>query len=994
MTTTDQTIADPGKSAGKGHGNPWLSPRRKRFWIIAVVLLYTLLGFFAAPAIINNSIIKLLQDDLGRPTKIEKIKVNPYALSVTVTGFELEDTDGVKLASFDEFYVNFQFLSILKWAWTFSQVQLTGPYFHFERFDSGSTRITRLLDDLEKAFPDEPGAEDKAPGDVPRVLIRNLDLNNGHIDIRDKLPETPVEFQLSPINISIQELNTLPDLHGQQTVAIQLSDDSSLKWSGSLTLVPLDSSGELMLERMRLDQLIAYLEAILPLESFSATLSSRFQYHLRQDEAGEFELDINELDVTVNDFALTGLEPATEFIAIQEISLQDGKLRYPGQSLHFSKLGISDPRVEAWLKEDGSISMLDLVPDIEEQRSSPDTDNTTAPWALGIGEFVLEDGNLALSDRSIQPNAALNLTQLQLTATGISNEDGVQIPLELRGNLAEGGSYKVDGNVNILPEFSMSISASTDDIPLSLSQPYVQQFAHILVETGVVDSAVDINLSAGQDYTIGGSVEIPGLKINDELKNETLLSWNMLEIDHFDLDPGTLHLSSLTLDGMYGRFVINEDRSTNLTGLVIEQPTDTGTDATADTDKQSMDIIIGGINVDNGSLDFSDFSLPLPFATHIEPLDGTISTIAANSTEPAIIRLEGQVDEFGLARIEGGMDMFDPIRYTDVSVDFRNLEMSSLSPYTVQFAGREIDEGKLDLGLVYNIEEGQVHGTNEIVLSDLVLGEKVDHPDAASLPLGLAVSLLKDSNGVIDIDLPVEGDVNDPEFKIGGVIWQAFTGMITKIVSAPFRMLGSLIGIDSEDFGQFEFLAGRADLTPPELEKIVQLEQALQQRPELVIEIGGVTDPAIDIPALKSIKLRNIASMRLGEDLDDRDDDTMMLDDRIRAVVETLFSERFPDTTLESLKAAHTAPPADDPEGKPVLDELAYAGDMRDRLLAAEIISDQELADLAMARANAIRTAFLASGQIAENRVVIAEPTEVESDDGEWVMLELGVAAE
>ena len=134
--------------------------------------------------------------------------------------------------------------------------------------------------------------------------------------------------------------------------------------------------------------------------------------------------------------------------------------------------------------------------------------------------------------------------------------------------------------------------------------------------------------------------------------------------------------------------------------------------------------------------------------------------------------------------------------------------------------------------------------------------------------------------------------------------------------------------------------------------------------------------------------------MRLGEDLDDRDDDTMMLDDRIRAVVETLFSERFPDTTLESLKAAHTAPPADDPEGKPVLDELAYAGDMRDRLLAAEIISDQELADLAMARANAIRTAFLASGQIAENRVVIAEPTEVESDDGEWVMLELGVAAE
>ncbi len=484
-------------------------------------------------------------------------------------------------------------------------------------------------------------------------------------------------------------------------------------------------------------------------------------------------------------------------------------------------------------------------------------------------------------------------------------------------------------------------------IPLSLGQPYVQQFAHVLVEDGVIDSTIDVKLPAGQDYSIGGSVKVPGLKINDALKNETLLSWNMLEIDHFDLDPDTLHLSSLTLEGMYGRLVINEDRSTNLTGLVIEQTNDTAVGATEEKDKQSMDIIIGGINVDNGSLDFSDFSLPLPFATHIEPLNGTISTIATNSTEPANIRLEGQVDEYGLARIEGGMDMFDPIRYTDVSVDFRNLEMSSLSPYTVQFAGREIDEGKLDLGLVYSIEDGQLHGANEIVMSDLVLGEKVDHPDAASLPLGLAVSLLKDANGVIDIDLPVEGDVNDPEFKIGGVIWQAFTGIITKIVSAPFKLLGNLVGIDSEDFGQFEFLAGRADLTPPELEKIVKLQEALQQRPELKVEISGVTDPAIDVPAMKFIRLRQLANERLEEELGDSHDDTMMLDEEIRTVVVTLYTERFPDTPPQALKAEHTAPPADDPEGKAVLDELAWATDLWNRLLAAEIISEQDLDGLA-----------------------------------------------
>ncbi|MEE8339724.1 MAG: hypothetical protein V3R56_06235, partial [Xanthomonadales bacterium] len=227
---------------------------------------------------------------------------------------------------------------------------------------------------------------------------------------------------------------------------------------------------------------------------------------------------------------------------------------------------------------------------------------------------------------------------------------------------------------------------------------------------------------------------------------------------------------------------------------------------------------------------------------------------------------------------------------------------------------------------------------------------------------------------------------------IGGVVWQAIAGLVTKIVTAPFRFLGKLIGIDSKDLGQFEFIAGRADLTPPELEKVVQLEEALRQRPELTVEISGVTDPAIDVPALKYIRLRDVVRERLGEEVDGDADETMMLDVEIRFVLESLFTERFPDIPLETRKAEHTAPPAGDPEGKPVLDHLAYASDLKDRLLASESISEQDLALLAQERAEAIRAAFLASGQFAESRVVIAESKEVESKDGEWVTLELAVA--
>ena len=992
MTTVNQGSANSGNSVIELIKTRWLNPRRKRFWAIVIVLLYTLLGFFAAPLIIKNTVVNLFKDDLGRVAQIGKVEVNPYVLSLRVLGFKASDTDDVKLLAFDEFFVNFQLSSLFNWAWTFSEIQLTGPYFYFERFETGDSRLDHLLVDFTKSFPpeadDEKGTEEE--DGAPRLLIQNLSLNEGRVDVRDNVPATAVETKLSPINIAIQELNTLPDRHGQQSVTIRLPDDASLTWSGSLHLAPLDSEGELVLQGLHLDPAIAYLKAMFPLETFSAKLSSSFNYHLHLDGDDQLAVEIDDLAVELDGLLVSGLKPVTDFVEILKVSLAGGKLRYPEQSLHFSSLGIESPQITAWVNEDGSLSVMDLVPDGDDEPGSGDTGSESSAWQLGIDEFILENGKLGFTDRSVNPGAAVGITDLQVKLSEVSNKDDVLMPLDISGKLAQGGSYTLKGSVGLFPGFSMTATASTRDIPLVLGQPYVQQFAHIELKSGALDTDVELGIPVGQNITIGGSIQIPGLEVYDTLDDERLLGWDKLDIDHFDLNSDGLHISQLVFEQAFGQFVIHEDMTTNVAALLIEQAggVDAGNGA------EPMDIIIGGISVENSSMDFADFSLPLPFATHIANLDGTISTIATNSDTPANIRLEGQVDEYGLARIEGSMNMLDPISHTDVTVEFRNLLMSNLSPYTVQFAGREIDEGKLDLGLVYRIEEGQLHGANNVVISDLVLGEKVDHPDAASLPLGLAVGLLKDSDGVIKIDLPVEGDINDPEFKIGGVIWQAISGMIAKIVSAPFKLLGKLIGIESEDLGQFEFLAGRADLTPPELEKVVQLEQALQQRPELKVEISGVTDPNIDIPALKFIRLRNTANERLGEGLDERDENAMMLDVEIRALVEVMFAERFADIPPESIKPAYTAPPADDPEGKPVVDELAYATDLWNRLLESEVISDQDLSDLATARAAVIRTAFLASGQFDESRVVIAEPQEVESEDGEWVKLELKVASD
>jgi hypothetical protein len=967
----------------------WINPRRKRFWAVVAVLFYTLFGFFAAPLIIEKLAIDFVQEDLGRTAVIKKVEVNPYVMSLRVLGFEIDDSDGVKLAAFEEFFVNFQLSSLFNRAWTFAEIRLANSYFFFERFDPQSSRLSNFLKDLSKDQEAEVRKDDQ--GGAPRLLIHNLTLSEGRIDVKDNVPETVVETSLAPINISIQELNTLPDRHGEQSVTIRLPGNATLKWAGSLTLAPLDSEGELELESLQLDMIIAYLKGLLPLESIAINMSSRFHYRIHMQQNGQLDAEIDEMEVEFVDIALAGLAPETDFLSVAKIALSGGVMRYPEQSLQFGSLRIDQPRLTAWLDENRKLSLAQLVPASKDGMTPTKLDKQSSPWQLGLGELIIEGGSLNLSDQSIQPAAMVDVSSLQFKLSDISSQGEALFPLELSATLPEGGSFNVDGSLGVFPEISFAGSFRTKDVPLSLGQTHAQQYARIKLEAGVLDSDIEINMPAGQAITAAGAIQVSRLEVNDSIANERLLGWDKLDIDHFEWDAGAgkLHLSKMLFEQLFGRIVVHEDQSTNLSALVIEQAEDP-----AGTSANSFGIIIGGIRVDDGSMDFSDLSLPLPFATHVTKLNGTISTIDTGSNAPANIRLEGQVDEYGLARIDGAINILDPIQKTDVTVEFRNLLMSGLSPYTAQFAGHEIAEGKLGLKLNYAISDGTLHGENNIVMSDLMLGEKVDHPDAASLPLGLAVALLKDADGVINIDLPVEGDINDPEFELGGVISKAIAGMITKIVSAPFRLLGNLIGIDSEDLGQFEFLAGRSDLTPPELEKVVQLEKALQERPELRVEISGVTDPAIDIPALRFIRLRALAIERLGEDFAGNDRHSLLLDVNIRKLLEILFSERNSDIPLESVKTKHMHPPVDDPEAKPVLDDLAYATDLWERLLSSEVISNQDLTALAQARATAISTAFLASGEFNENRVVIAEPKEVESEDGEWVKLELGVVAD
>jgi hypothetical protein len=273
---------------------------------------------------------------------------------------------------------------------------------------------------------------------------------------------------------------------------------------------------------------------------------------------------------------------------------------------------------------------------------------------------------------------------------------------------------------------------------------------------------------------------------------------------------------------------------------------------------------IDRIRVEHGEMDFADHSLALPFGTRIHDFKGAFNGISTQTGALAELELDGRVDEFGLARAVGQIDLFNPTGFMDIKTVFRNVEMTNLTPYTATFVGRKIQSGKLSLDLEYKIKERQLLGENQIIMDKLTLGERVESPTAKDLPLDLAIAILQDSDGKIDLGLPVSGSLDDPQFSYGRIIWKAIGNIITKIVTAPFRALGALFGGGGEKLEKVAFEAGEAGLTPPEKEKFKQISQILNKRPGLALTVHGAWSAEIDRPALKELQLRRAVAEKMG----------------------------------------------------------------------------------------------------------------------------------
>jgi hypothetical protein len=566
--------------------------------------------------------------------------------------------------------------------------------------------------------------------------------------------------------------------------------------------------------------------------------------------------------VTVSGFGLkvtgvsAGALAAPEPVAgLAAITLDGGSLDLRAQRVAAKRLAIDGGLVAVAREADGSVPALGLLKS-RIKKESP----AGKPWALALELLEIGKVKIALADRSFSPPVAYDIDPLTVTVKDFRTEGRQPIRLDSTLRVAQGGTLRVSAEAGTAFDRA-SVRATLERLSLKPLQPAVADRTTLALASGEVSATVQAQYRALKDRAelrTRGNASVEELLLTEAGTGERFLGWKAVHVNgiSFSLAPERLDISSIVVTGLGAKVLVNKDRSVNLAQALKPQA---GEPRAAEAPQgDPFPLSVERVRLERAAVDFSDLSLVLPFAAKIEEFSGDVLGLSTDRASRAVAKLEGRVDEFGLARVDGSLAPFDPKGFMDLRVAFRNVEMSPLSAYSVTFAGRRIAAGRLALDLQYRIDQGALAGDNKVELRDFTLGESVETPGALRLPLDLAVALLTDSQGRIAVAVPVRGNVNDPQFSYGHLVWQAITTVLTNIVSAPFR---ALFG-GGEQVESIAFDPGRAVLTPPEREKLKRLAGALAERPKLKLVIEGQHGEA-DAGALRARDVAAAVSAQL-----------------------------------------------------------------------------------------------------------------------------------
>jgi len=684
-----------------------------------------------------------------------------------------------------------------------------------------------------------------------------------------------------------------------------------------------------------------------------------------------------------------------ELATIAEIGVKDADFDLAKTALRIESININKPKFATDIKENGELSAIsELGLNSEKTAAKTKAKSKTENAKKSTKSQKTAEKNAAKKSQKTEQKSAKNMengfkfsvktfsvTGADIGVTHIFEGqkiahkfDGLNVNLQnISENLAAPVSAKID--MKSSQKLNLAIKGKITPKPLNIEADvklsdanlpryfvYAKNYLDASLKSGELNAELNVKYAA--DASVSGKANIANIELADG-SGDKVFAFKNLKLSKISFAKNFLNLERVTLSAPFLKAHLNKERELNLSSLVKKSESEKAQKADAkqaapknekpveaakpQKKEGEFDFAIKNILVENGDVDFSDASLFMPFATKITKLEGVLMDI--DSTRPTMGTFEGVVGKSGFSKIGLKLLPYDPKKSTEVKFSFKDIDLVDVTPYSGQFLGYKIEKGKLNLTLNYDVKDSKLNGSNVVNLDTLTLGEKVESKDAVNLPLSLAISILSDQNNQINIDLPVTGDLNDPDFKYGGIVWEAVKKLFADITLAPFRFLGNMLGLSSKDLNTIDFMPANAELIVSEQAKIADFIKLTTAKPKMKLSITPAYSD-VDVTALKN------------------------------AILNEKISQTMNQTGKDYAGALASLAPKEKSSDEKALREAALKG--------IEVKKEQ-LLELANARAQAIKAALVQAG-LTEDRMIVKKPEKTDVKQGEYSSVMMGVA--
>lgn len=948
--------------------------------LVLLMLIYSLCGFYLLPTLLRSKLPAILAEKTGQQFSLAAADFNPYQFRLVLQDFQANSPQGRPLLGFERLSVTLDVTASLRsLALVLAEISLDRPHVDAERTATGHINLADL----------KPGNTDKAAPaaasePLPPLLIRRIAINDGELHWQDHLPAQPQTESLTGINLQLTDLTTLGDAEAPLHLELAIASGGRLAWQGGMQLSRLSSKGSIRIEELNLAK-IRNLVALdsLPVDIVRGSLNLQSDYDLAAD--GVTPLRLTNGKLVLSTLEVQAANDHGPLLQIPGISVDDINIDIRQHRLDVRSLSGRDARIAVTLDSNGRLNWQTLfAPGGQVAHAAPTAAAATPQpaaaaqaWQINVDTLQLKNYRVDFADHSRTPANLQHLTAINVELHKLGNQRDLKVPLQISARLNDSGQLQAAGELSLAPA-GAALDIQIGNIKLKPFQDYLNDYLALEIADGAANGQGHLSWKSGDPMQLQfqGEAGIANLITRDRAAgNKDFLKWTSLRLQQLDLQlpQQNFSLGEVLLERPYLRVTVKKDRGTNIQDILVKRAG--GTPQARQTgnnrDRQPIPgatVYIGKIRIIDGHSDFTDQSLILPFMADMDDLDGEIDGYASRETQKSVnLSLRGQVYNMAQVAINGA---YQPISgNSNIVLKFTHMPLPLITPYMADFAGYRIEKGQMALDLHYTVDHQQLNARNRIFIDQLTLGDKVENPHATSLPLQLAIALLKDADGKINLDFPITGSLGDPEFSIGSLISDVLVNFIDKLVTSPFKALGGLFDNDPNP-GAIDFLPGQTQFSPGETAKLDALAQALRDKPGLTVDIKGIAYQILDWPQMQPAAVTEILKkMKSGELRDQgeqlRSEYIQLSSDEYRRLLAKFYKEVFPEDFETGLLGA--------PHSKSQSDADFYA--VAEQKLAAAMQPDpQRLNDLAIARANALARYLTEKSGLNQDRIYILAP--------------------